>query len=183
MATNGHLYSYNHKQDAAFPSTVKAPTFIGNLTGTADKATSDGAGNVIAETYAKIGTANTWTAMQAFKYAKLGYEKYASPKISGTGAVPSLSVAHYIATGAFTLNLNTHLANLVINESSVFTAYIESSADYPLTITNAGTLKYIGYASDIAITSAGLLLNIMMLKDASGNVTSIVQASKLEGGA
>lgn len=162
---------------------VKAPTFIGKLTGTADKATSDGAGNVIAETYAKIGTANTWTAIQAFKYAKLGYEKYASSKISSTSAVPLLSVAHYIATGAFTLNLNTHLANLAINESSVFTAYIESSADYPLTITNAGTLKYIGYASDIAITSAGLLLNILMLKDASGNVTSIVQASKLEGGA
>lgn len=162
---------------------VEAPTFIGKLTGTADKATSDGAGNVIAETYAKIGTANTWTAIQAFKYAKLGYEKYASPKISSTSAVPLLSVAHYIATGAFTLNLNTHLANLAINESSVFTAYIESSADYPLAITNAGTLKYIGYASDIAITSAGLLLNILMLKDASGNVTSIVQASKLEGGA
>ena len=42
-----------------------------------------------------------------------------------------------------------------------------------------GVVKYIGKASDVAITSAGLLLNIMMLKDARGNVTSIVQASKL----
>ena len=57
--------------------------------------------------------------------------------------------------------------------------YLLSDADYTLTITNAGTIKYIGSASDVAITSAGLLLNIMMLKDASDNVTSIVQASKL----
>lgn len=133
--------------------------------------------------YAQKSTANTWGEQQAFKYAKLGYEKYTSPKVSGTGAAPSLSVAHYIATGAFTLNLNKLSTNLEIKETSVFTAYIESSADYPLTITNAGTLKYIGSASDVAITSAGLLLNILIMKDAEGNVTSIVQASKLEGGA
>lgn len=133
--------------------------------------------------YAQKSTANTWGEQQAFKYAKLEYEKYASPKVSGTGAAPSLSVAHYIATEAFTLNLNKLSTNLEIKETSVFTAYIESSADYPLTITNAGTLKYIGSASDVAITSAGLLLNILIMKDAEGNVTSIVQASKLEGGA
>lgn len=133
--------------------------------------------------YAQKSTANTWEEQQAFKYAKLGYEKYASPKVSGTGAAPSLSVAHYIATEAFTLNLNKLSTNLEIKESSVFTAYIESSADYPLTITNAGTLKYIGSASDVAITSAGLLLNILMMRDTNDVVTSIVQASKLEGGA
>lgn len=133
--------------------------------------------------YAQKSTANTWEEQQAFKYAKLGYEKYASPKVSGTGAAPSLSVAHYIATGAFTLNLNKLSTNLEIKDSSVFTAYIESSADYPLTITNAGTLKYIGSASDVAITSAGLLLNILMMRDTNDVVTSIVQASKLEGGA
>lgn len=133
--------------------------------------------------YAQKSTANTWEEQQAFKYAKLGYEKYASLKVSGTGAAPSLSVAHYIATGAFTLNLNKLSTNLEIKESSVFTAYIESSADYPLTITNAGTLKYIGSASDVAITSAGLLLNILMMRDTNDVLTSIVQASKLEGGA
>lgn len=133
--------------------------------------------------YAQKSTANTWEEQQAFKCAKLGYEKYASPKVSGTGNLPALSVMRYIATGAFTLNLNKLLTELDLKESSVFTAYIESSADYPLTITNAGTLKYIGSASDVAITSAGLLLNILMTKDADGNVTSIVQASKLEGGA
>lgn len=129
--------------------------------------------------YAQKSTANTWAEQQAFKCAKLGYEKYASPKVSGTSNIPAPSVMRYIATGAFTLNLNKLLTELDLKESSVFTAYIESSADYPLTITNAGTLKYIGSASDVAITSAGLLLNILMMKDSDGVVTSIVQASKL----
>jgi hypothetical protein len=89
----------------------------------------------------------------------------------------------YAVTGAFTLDLATLAGILSASQSSVFTAYFAANADYSLTISNAGNLKYVGSASDVAITSAGLLLNIMMLKDASGNLTSIIQASKLEGGA
>ena len=129
--------------------------------------------------YAKKNTANKWSAQQSFKQVLLGDERYLSPEVSGTSNMPQMSVMHYIATGAFTLNLNKFSASLEARNSSVFTAYIESSADYPLTITNAGTLKYIGSASDVAITSAGLLLNILMTRDANDNVTSIVQASKL----
>lgn len=183
MAKTGHLYDYNTIQEAIFPAAVKAPAFIGNLTGTADKAKSDGEGNVITETYAKKDTANKWNALQSFKQVLLGAERYLSTVVSGISHTPQMSVMHYIATGAFTLNLQEIEASLEPSNSSVFTAYIESSADYPLHIETAGALKYIGSASDIAITSAGLLLNILMLKDSSGNVTSIVQASKLEGGA
>lgn len=129
--------------------------------------------------YAKKNTANTWSAQQSFKQVLLGAERYLSPVVSGSSNTPQMPVMHYIATGAFTLSLFKIVASLEVRNSTVFTAYIESSADYPLSITDAGTLKYIGSASDVAITSAGLLLNIMMLKDASGNVTSIVQASKL----
>lgn len=129
--------------------------------------------------YAKKNTANTWSAQQSFKQVLLGAEKYLSPLVSGSSNTPQMPVMHYIATGAFTLSLLKIAASLEVRNSTVFTAYIESSADYPLSITDAGTLKYIGSASDVAITSAGLLLNILMLKDASGNVTSIVQASKL----
>lgn len=183
MAKTGHLYDYNTIQEAIFPAAVKAPAFIGKVTGTADKAKSDGEGNVITETYAKKDTANKWNALQSFKQVLLRAERYLSTVVSGTSHTPQMSVMHYIATGTFTLNLQKIEASLEPSNSSVFTAYIESSADYPLHIETAGALKYIGSASDIAITSAGLLLNIMMLKDASGNVTSIVQASKLEGGA
>lgn len=129
--------------------------------------------------YAKKNTANTWSAQQSFKQVLLGAERYLSPVVSGSSNMPQMPVMHYIATGAFTLSLLKIVASLEVRNSTVFTAYIESSADYPLSITDAGTLKYIGSASDVAITSAGLLLNIMMLKDASGNVTSIAQASKL----
>lgn len=129
--------------------------------------------------YAKKNTANTWSAQQSFKQVLLGAERYLSPVVSGSSNTPQMPVMHYIATGAFTLSLLKIAASLEVRNSTVFTAYIESSADYSLTITDAGTLKYIGSASDVAITSAGLLLNILMTRDANGNVTSIVQASKL----
>lgn len=161
---------------------IRASSFIGNAD-SATKATQDGDGKVISTTYAKSSAANTWEEQQDFKEVKLEYEKYLSRKISNTGGKPSVSLMQYEATGAFTLNLSRFSTGLQINESTVFTAYITSSADHPLTITNAGTIKYIGSASDVAITSAGLLLNILMMKDESDTVTSIVQASKLEGGA
>lgn len=122
---------------------------------------------------------NTWRAQQTFNLATLGYEQYSAPYSSTNSVSPSTSVASYYATGAFTLNLATLSALLGSNQSTVFTAYITAGGDYPLSITNGGTIKYIGDASDVAITSAGLLLNILMSKDNYGKLTSIVQANKL----
>ena len=146
---------------------------------TAARATQDGAGNNIVDTYAKFGTANTWTAQQNFHDLMFKREGYTTYGVNGTSYTPTTSTIFCTATGAFTLDLGTLAWALSAGQSSVFTAYFAANADYSLTITNAGTLKYVGSASDVAITSAGLLLNIMMLKDASGNLTSIVQASKL----
>lgn len=129
--------------------------------------------------YAKTSVENTWTEQQNFHYLMLNREKYTTYVVNGTSDTPTTSTMLYTAVGAFTLNLATLAGALSASQSSVFTAYFAANADYTLTITNAGTIKYIGSASDVAITSAGLLLNIMMLKDASGNLTSIVQASKL----
>lgn len=148
------------------------------VTATAYAATRDGAGNNIAETYAKFDTANTWTAQQNFHDLILKRERYTTYGVNGTSFTPTTSTIFFTATGAFTLNLATLAGALSNGQSSVFTAYFAANANYTLTITNAGTIKYIGNASDVAITSAGLLLNILMLKD-SDNVTSIVQASKL----
>lgn len=122
---------------------------------------------------------NTWTAQQNFHDLMLNREKYTTYVVNGTSDTPITSTMAYAVTGAFTLSLATLAGALSASQSSVFTAYFAANADYPLTITNAGTLKYIGSASDVAITSAGMLLNILMTKDASGNLTSIVQASKL----
>lgn len=129
--------------------------------------------------YAKTSSANTWRAQQTFNLATLGYEQYSAPYSSTNSVSPSTSAASYYATGAFTLNLATLSALLSSNQSTVFSAYINAGGDYALSITNGGTIKYVGSASDVAITSAGMLLNILMTKDASGNLTSIVQASKL----
>lgn len=129
--------------------------------------------------YAKTSVANTWTAEQNFHDLMFKRERYTTYGVNGTSYTPTTSTIFCTPTGAFTLNLATLTRALSNGQSSVFTAYFAANANYTLTITNAGTIKYIGSASDVAITSAGLLLNIMMLKDASGNVTSIVQASKL----
>ena len=118
---------------------------------------------------------NTWRAQQIFNLATLGYEQYSAPYSSTNSVSPSTSAASYYATGAFTLNLSTLSALLGSNQSTVFSAYITASGDYALSITNGGTVKYIGEASDVAITSAGLLLNILMTKDRNNNLTSIVR--------
>lgn len=128
---------------------------------------------------AKTNAANTWSKQQTFNVARLGYEQYRSPVVMDTSSMPQLSVMHYRTTGALTLALNDLVDTLEVESTTVFTAFIESSGDYPLTIKYAGTIKYIGSASDVALTSAGLLLNILIMKDAESNVTSIVQANKL----
>lgn len=184
-------------------------------TGTAAKATQDGAGNVITETYAKkadvsgvvksvnniapdsngnvtitvsgggsdsgvsLSAQNKWTAQQTFDTALLEREKYTTMYDSGTSITPTQTTAAYTATGNFTLDLTTMSYLIGNGQSQVITVYIKSNADYSLTIKGAGTLKYIGSASDVAITANGMLLNILMTKDASNNLTSIVQASKL----
>ena len=122
---------------------------------------------------------NLWRAQQTFNLATLGYEQYSAPYSSTNSVSPSTSAASYYATGAFALNLATLAALLSSHQSTVFTAYITAGGDYALSITNGGTIKYIGAASDLAITSAGLLLNILMTKDSYGSLTSIVQANKL----
>lgn len=130
---------------------------------------------------------NIWDETQIFKEAllrktRIAQEVYTADYMSGTAITPTTSTMCLTATGAVTLDMATIVTDLLEQSRknvTVFTAYIISDADYTLTITNAGTIKYIGSASDVAITSAGLLLNIMMLKDASRNLTSIVQASKL----
>lgn len=129
--------------------------------------------------YAKTSVANTWTVQQNFYDLMLNREIYTTYAVIGTSDTPITSTIVYNVTGAFTLNLATLANALSANQSSVFTAYFAANADYSLTISNAGKLKYVGSASDVAITSAGLLLNILMMRDANDNVTSIVQASKL----
>ena len=129
--------------------------------------------------YAKTSVANTWTAAQTLNFLSVYHEKYPIYIVTGTNDTPIISAMMYKATNNFTLDLDALAMKVDKSQISVFSAYFTADADYALTITNCGTVKYIGSASDVAITSSGLLLNIMMVKDASNNLTSIVQANKL----
>ena len=169
----------------------------------AQRALQDGDGNTISSTYIKFingnppdtsgnvnvsagggggvstSVANNWTAQQNFQRLKFSFESFATSRISGTYDSPATSVAVYNVTGALVLDMSTLTGMLTNNESTLFTAYIASNASYSLSITNAGTLKYVGSASDLSITNSGLLLNVLLTKNASGAVTTIAQASKL----
>ena len=128
--------------------------------------------------YAKTSDANTWTAEQSLNNVNITYERYAASSVSGTSATPTASTAVYTATGNFTLDLNSIAGNLANGQTTVFTAYINANADYALSISVTGVVKYIGNASDLAITSAGLLLNVFISR-LDNSTTCIVQASKL----
>lgn len=167
-------------------TTYAKKTDVSGMVKSVNNTKPDSNGNVTIEVSGSgISTSesNMWTAEQIFYALMLNREKYTTYVVNGTSDTPIISTMVYAVTGAFTLDLATLAGTLSASQSSVFTAYFAANADYSLTISNAGNLKYVGSASDVAITSAGLLLNIMMLKDASGNLTSIIQASKLEGGA
>ena len=157
---------------------------INGVVKTVNNTAPDENGNVTIEVSGSgISTAesNTWTAQQNFHDLMLSREKYTTYVVNGTSDTPITSTMVYAVTSAFTLDLSVLAGALSANQSSVFTAYFAANAYYSLTISNAGKLKYVGSASDVAITSAGLLLNIWMSKDGGGTLTSIVQANKLGG--
>lgn|GEM_PF-1039876 len=128
--------------------------------------------------YAKTSDANTWTAEQSLNNVNITYERYAASSVSGTSATPTASTAVYTATGNFTIDLNSIAGNLANGQTTVFTARINATADYTLSINIDGVISYIGKASDVAITSAGLLLNVFISR-LDNSTTCIVQASKL----
>ena len=151
--------------------------FVKTVNGTAP----DTNGNVAINVSGGVSTSesNTWTGKQTFQKMKFNFESYNAPRISGTIDNPSSSVAVYNVQGNFTLDMSV-LAGLLSNsDATLFTAYITANGAYTLSITNAGTLKYVGNASDLAITVNGLLLNILLIKSSSGDLSSVVQASAL----
>ena len=170
-AGNNIVDTYAKKTDiSGFVKTVNgtAPDSAGNVT-----INVSGGGGV------STSESNTWTGKQTFQKMKFNFESYNAPRISGTIDNPSSSVAVYNVQGNFTLDMSV-LAGLLSNsDTTLFTAYITANGACTLSITNAGTLKYVGNASDLAITVNGLLLNILLIKSSSGDLSSVVQASAL----
>lgn len=185
VGTNTTQIATTEFVQAAIPTNVSSFTNDAGYIKSVNNIKPDSNGNVNISTSSGGGggvstsVANTWTAQQNFQRLKFNFEKFATSRISGTYDAPSTSVATYNVTGALTLDMSTLTGMLENGESMLFTAYIASNASYALSITNAGTLKYAGMASDLAITASGLLLNIFLTKNASSVVTSIAQATKL----
>ena len=168
--TNDSGYLTKHQSLDGYVKTVNntAPDRNGNVT----IALSGGGGVSTSES-------NTWTGKQTFQKMKFNFESYSAPRISGSIDNPSSSVAVYNVQGNFTLDMST-LAGLLSNgDATLFTAYITSTGAYTLSIVNAGTLKYVGSASDLAITTNGMILNIMLIKSSRGDLSTVVQASAL----
>lgn len=153
--------------------------FVKTVNGTAPDTNGNVAINVSEGGGVSTSESNTWMGKQTFQKMKFNFESYNAPRISGTIDNPSSSVAVYNVQGNFTLDMSV-LAGLLSNsDATLFTAYITANGAYTLSITNAGTLKYVGNASDLAITVNGLLLNILLIKSSSGDLSSVVQASAL----
>lgn len=124
-------------------------------------------------------TTNTWTVKQTFSDIDVEFEYYKTEFQGSSSATPTESVLFCQTLGNFTLNLSNIVSKIPNGRSTVFSAYLSCFSDGVLTITNAGTLYYVGNASDLALTGTGLLVNILIIKNTSGAVDSIVQASKL----
>jgi hypothetical protein len=169
VATSG---SYNDLKDK--PAIPTVPTKVSAFKNDAGYLTQ----HQSLDGYAKTSGQNTWTAEQSLNNVNITLERYTSAATSGTSATPTASTAVYTATGNFTLDLNSIAGNLANGQTTVFTAYINANADYALSISVTGVVKYIGNASDLAITSAGLLLNVFISR-LDNSTTCIVQASKL----
>lgn len=168
---------------AAIPTNVSSFTNDAGYIKSVNNTKPDSNGNVTITVSGGGGVStsesNTWTGKQTFQKMKFNFESYNAPRISGATDNPSSSVAVYNVQGNFTLDMST-LAGLLSNgDATVFTAYITANGSYTLSITNAGTLKYAGSATDLAITANGLLLNIMLIKSSSGVLSSVAQASTL----
>ncbi|WP_337407334.1 hypothetical protein [Phascolarctobacterium succinatutens] len=169
VATSG---SYNDLKDK--PTIPTVPTKVSAFENDSNYLTQ----HQSLDGYAKTSGANTWTAEQSLNNVNITLERYTSSVINGTSAAPTTSAAAYTATGNFALDLNSIAGTLSNGQSTVFTAYINADADYALSISVTGVVKYIGDASDVAITSAGLLLNVFLSRT-DNSTTCIVQASKL----
>ena len=168
--TNDSGYLTKHQSLDGYVKTVNntAPDSSGNVT----IALGGGSGVSTSES-------NIWTGKQTFQNMKFNFESYNAPRISGATDNPSESVAVYNVSGDFTLDMSELTKLLSNSDATVFTAYITANGSYALSIVNAGTLKYAGSATDLAITAKGLLLNIMLIKSSSGVLSSVAQASAL----
>ena len=158
--TNDAGYLTEHQSLADYTKTedLAAVATSGSYNDLADKPTIPDTSS-----FAQTSAANTWSSLQTF--ATVDYTMdYAS---AVTSATPNTSVGYYIASGAFTLDLSTLVSSLGTTQSMVFSCTIANTtdSDITLTVTGASSYRYIGSASDLAVSANGMvLLNVLLSK-------------------
>ena len=85
-AKTGHIYTFDANQNTTFPAKVTASSFEGNAT-SATKATQDGAGNIITDTYVKYTTSSN---VNVGGQTKSTY-RLSPPETDGNGTLSSAS--------------------------------------------------------------------------------------------
>lgn len=153
--------------------------FVKSVNGTKPDASGNVAINVSGGGGVSTSESNTWTGKQTFSDIDVEFEYYKTEFQGSSSATPTESVLFCQTLGNFTLNLSNIVSKIPNGRSMVFRAYLSCFSDGVLTITNAGTLYYVGNAHDLALTGTGLLVNILIIKNTSGSVDSIAQSSKL----
>ena len=115
--------------------------------------------------YAKLNTANTFTGVQTIPYARVTREDMPYQWNTPT---PTNHTGYMSVSDNTTINLSNIYNSLPAGDyMAVYTCFISSSGSYSLSIKGADTIKYIGSASDCAIKSPGVLLNVLCWRSGS----------------
>ena len=115
--------------------------------------------------YAKTNQDNNFSVLQTFPYIRTTREDMPYQWNTPT---PTNHCGYMSVSANTTINLSNIYNSLPAGDyMAVYTCFISSSGSYSLSIEGADTIKYIGSASDCAIKSPGVLLNVLCWRSGS----------------
>ncbi len=169
---------------------VTATTFVGNLSGTADKATNDADGNKISTTYAKLAAANAFTGNNTFggtsTFSKaVTFNETATFNKAVTFKAATTVSSDLTVSGIVTLTKNQDASGTADNGPALIVggtrtaAHLEFDANELMAKNNATTAATLYLNSDgglVQIGSGGLSTakgTITTLTSTTGNITTV----------
>lgn len=115
--------------------------------------------------YAKTNQDNKFSTLQTFPYIRTAREDMPYQWNTPT---PTNHCGYMSVSANTTIDLSNIYNSLPAGDyMAVYTCFISSSGSYSLSIKGADTIKYIGSASDCAIKSPGVLLNVLCWRSGS----------------
>lgn len=115
--------------------------------------------------YAKTDKDNNFSVLQTFPYIRTTREDM---PYQWNTTTPTNHCGYMSVSANTTIDLtNIYNALPAGDYMAVYTCFIQSSGSYSLSIKGADSIKYIGSASDCAIKSPGVLLNVLCWRSGS----------------